>query len=61
MVKCPYCGFEGEHRLLKVWKYRWWDSYFYECTRCGGRFRYHIDPRNQKKSFIIKLTGKRPR
>lgn len=21
VVKCPYCGFEGEFKLLKTWKY----------------------------------------
>ena len=25
MVRCPYCGFEGEFKLLKTWRYRWWN------------------------------------
>ena len=55
MVNCPYCGFEGEFRHLKIWRYRWWDSYLYECPRCGGRFRYHVDPVGKRKSFVMRL------
>ena len=55
MVNCPYCGFEGEFGLLKIWRYRWWDSYLYECPRCGGRFRYHVDPAGKRKSFVMRL------
>jgi hypothetical protein len=25
MIKCPYCGFEGELKLLKTWRYRLWN------------------------------------
>jgi hypothetical protein len=21
VVSCPYCGYDGEHRLLKTWRY----------------------------------------
>jgi hypothetical protein len=31
MVRCPYCGFGGEPKLLKTWKYAGWDVYFYQC------------------------------
>ncbi|MEM4452175.1 MAG: hypothetical protein QW182_03085 [Thermosphaera sp.] len=59
MVKCPYCGSDGKHKLLKVWRYKWWYSHLYECTNCGGRFRYHVDPSGQRKSFIIRLTRRK--
>lgn len=59
MVKCPYCGFDGEHRLLKVWRYSWWDSHFYQCPQCKGKFRYHIDPSGQRKSFILRVGMRR--
>ena len=49
MTKCPYCGYEGEFKLLKTWRYRWWDVYFYECPKCNGRFRYQVDPKGTKK------------
>ena len=57
MVRCPYCDFEGEFKLLKTWKYVAWDVYFYECPKCGKRFRYQIDPSGRRKSFVMKLRG----
>jgi DNA-directed RNA polymerase subunit RPC12/RpoP len=58
VVKCPYCGYEGEFKLLKTWKYSWWNVYFYECPRCNGRFRWQVDPRGIKKSFTIRLGAR---
>ena len=58
MVKCPYCGYEGEFRLLKTWKYKWWNVYFYECPKCGGRFRWQIDPTGKYKSYVIRIGVK---
>lgn len=57
MVKCPYCEYEGEFKLLKTWKYKWWDVYYYQCPRCGRKFRYQIDPEGKKKSYIIKTRS----
>jgi uncharacterized Zn finger protein len=59
MVKCPYCGYEGEFKLLKTWKYSKWDVYFYECPICGNRFRYQIDPTGKYKSYIIRIGIRR--
>ncbi len=59
MVKCPYCGFDGDFRLLKTWKYKRWDVYFYECPKCKGRFRLQIDPEGKWKSYILKVGGRR--
>jgi len=42
MIKCPYCGYEGEFQLLKTWKYSWWDVYLYQCPKCNGKFRYQV-------------------
>jgi DNA-directed RNA polymerase subunit RPC12/RpoP len=58
VVKCPYCGYEGEFKLLKTWKYSWWNVYFYECPRCNGRFRWQVDPGGIKKSFTIRLGAR---
>jgi len=55
VVKCPYCGFEGEFKLLKTWKYRWWNVYFYECPNCCGRFRYQVDPAGKYKNYVMRL------
>jgi DNA-directed RNA polymerase subunit RPC12/RpoP len=61
MLKCPYCGFENEFKLIKTWKYSWWDVYFYECSRCGNKFRYQVDPEGKKESFMIKIGARRGR
>jgi len=55
MVKCPYCNYEKEFKTLKMWKYRWWNVYFYECPSCNRRFRYQIDPEGKRKEFIMKM------
>jgi DNA-directed RNA polymerase subunit RPC12/RpoP len=57
VVMCPYCGFEGEFKLLKTWKYRWWNVYLYECPKCSGRFRYQVDPAGKYKSYVMRLGG----
>ena len=58
MVKCPYCGFEGEHRLLKTWKYAAWNVLYYECLRCSSRFGFYVDPEGRRRSFTV---GFKPR
>jgi len=55
VVKCPYCGFDGESKLLKTWKYAGWDVYFYQCSKCGKKFRWQVDPTGMKKSYVMKL------
>jgi predicted nucleic-acid-binding Zn-ribbon protein len=59
VVKCPYCGYGGEFKLLKTWKYRWWNTYFYECPKCGGRFRHQVDPTGKYKSYIMRVAAGR--
>lgn len=59
VIKCPHCGFDGEHKLLKVWKFRWWGSYLYECPQCKGRFTCYMDPSGRRKNFIIRVGKKR--
>jgi hypothetical protein len=56
VVKYLYYEYENEFKLLKTWRYSWWNVYFYECPKCGGGFRYQVDPESRRKSFIIK-TG----
>jgi len=55
MVKCPYCDYEDEHTLLKIWRYRWWIVYYYQCPKCGGKFRYQIDPEGKRKSYVMRI------
>jgi len=58
VVRCPYCDFEGEFKLIKTWRYRWWDVYFYECSRCSGKFRYQADPSGKRKSYVMRVGRK---
>jgi hypothetical protein len=55
LAKCPYCGYEGEFKLLKTWRYRWWEVYFYECPKCNGRFRWQVDPSGRYRSYVIRV------
>ena len=60
MVKCPYCGFEGEHRLLKTWKFGFYDVKMLECPRCRGVFNhyYGVSPRGKVSKFTIRVKPK---
>ena len=64
---CPHCNYEGSLKLLKTWRYSLWNVHYYECLKCGGRFRYYVDPEGKRKSYIIpvakrkkKLRSRRP-
>jgi DNA-directed RNA polymerase subunit RPC12/RpoP len=58
VVKCPYCGFEGEFKPLKTWRYKWWNVYFYECPKCDSKFRYQVDPTGKYKSCVMRVGVK---
>jgi predicted type IV restriction endonuclease len=51
--KCPHCGYKGDFKLLQTWRYSWWNVYYYECPKCSGKFRFYIDPKGEKKSYVI--------
>jgi hypothetical protein len=53
VVNCPCCGFEGEFKLLKIWRYRWWNVRFSECPRCNAHFASYVDPEGKRGSFVI--------
>ena len=55
MIECPHCGYKGEFVLLRTWRYRWWDVFYYQCPKCSGKFRYQEDPQNKHKSYVIKV------
>jgi len=57
-VKCPYCGFKGEFKLLRMWKYSWWDVCFYERLRCGVHFTSYVDPEGMRRGFVISYKPK---
>jgi len=60
LVKCPYCGFDGEFRLLRVWRFRFYDVRMLECPRCGGKFNHYVGvtSRGRRSEFVIRV---RPR
>jgi hypothetical protein len=57
VIKCPYCSYEGDFKLLKTWKFRFYDVKRLQCLRCNNVFNYYhgVSPRTGKVSeFIIR-------
>ena len=50
MVRCPYCGYEGELKLLKTWKFRFYDVKRLQCSKRSSVFNYY--------TFVVRI---RPR
>jgi len=57
MRKCPYCDYTGEFKVLKTWKFRFYDVERLECPNCRGIFNYYsgVSPRGKKSEFVIKV------
>jgi len=57
MAKCPYCGFDGELKELKRWRFRFYDVRLLECLKCGGRFNFYsgITRKGRPSEFTIKV------
>jgi len=60
-LKCPYCGFKEELKLLKTWEYSWWNVYLYQCSKCSRQFRYQVDPEGKRKSYVLRIGVGRKR
>jgi uncharacterized C2H2 Zn-finger protein len=61
LVKCPYCGYEGEFKILKSWKFRFYEVKRLECPKCHGIFNhyYGVTPKANKLSeFVIRIKPK---
>jgi len=61
LVKCPYCGYEGEFKILKSWKFRFYEVKRLECPKCHGIFNhyYGVTPKGKKLSeFVIRIKPK---
>ena len=60
MVKFPYCGYEGEFRALKTWRFRFYNVSRMECPRCHSVFNYYrgVSPKGKRSEFVIRV---RPR
>jgi transposase-like protein len=57
MVKCPYCGYEGQFKVHKKWRFRFYDVERLECPRCGGVFNhyYGVSPGGKKSEYTIRV------
>jgi hypothetical protein len=58
LVKCPYCGYEGEFRVLKTWRFRFYSVSMMECPRCHGVFNYYqgVSPKGKRSEFVIMIN-----
>ena len=57
MVKCPYCGFEGEFKVERSWRFRFYEVRRLSCPRCGGVFNHYrgTSPRGKLSEFVIRV------
>jgi transposase len=57
LAKCPYCGYEGEFKLLKTWKFGFYEVKRLECPKCHGIFNHYqgTSPRGKKSEFVIRI------
>jgi len=60
VVRCPYCGFEEEFKLIKTWRFSVWNVYYYECPKCGGRFNHYIGVTSagERSEYVIRVRPK---
>jgi uncharacterized C2H2 Zn-finger protein len=60
VVKCPYCGYEGEFKIHKTWRFRFYEVERLECPRCHGVFNHYqgTSPRGRKSEFVIRINPK---
>ena len=64
MVKCPFCGFEGEFRELKgPWKFRFYTVRMLQCPSCNGAFNHYegVSPKGKYSEYTIKVTRREKR
>jgi len=61
MVKCPYYGFEGESKLLKMWEFSSYSAKMLECPNCRRVFNYYhgISPKTKKEISFIKIKPRK--
>jgi transposase len=61
LVKCPYCGYEGELKILKSWKFRFYEVKRLECPKCHGIFNHYqgTSSRGKKSEFAIRIKTRR--
>jgi hypothetical protein len=57
MVKCPYCGYEGEFKLIKNWRFRFYDIKRLEYPKCNNVFNHYagVSAKGKTSDFVIKV------
>jgi len=57
MVKCPYCGYEGDFKLIKNWRFRFYDVKRLECPKCKSVFNHYagVSVKGKASEFMIKV------
>jgi hypothetical protein len=53
LTRSPYCGYAGEFREHKTWRFRFYEVERLEYPRCHG-----VSPSSKKSEFVIRV---RPR
>ncbi|MCG3109215.1 hypothetical protein L3N51_01505 [Metallosphaera sp. J1] len=60
MVKCPYCGYEGEFKELRSpWKFNFYTVRRFECPRCHNPFQYYEGRTKNKERVEFTIRMKR--
>ena len=57
VVKCPTAGMRGEFKLLKTWKFRFYEVKRLECPKCHGVFSHYqgLSPTGKRSEFVIRI------
>jgi transposase len=57
LVRCPYCGYEGEFRVEKSWRFRFYEVRRLSCPKCGGVFNHYrgVSPKGRVSDFVIRV------
>jgi hypothetical protein len=41
MIRCPFCGFQGNFKVLKTWRFLFYSVNRLECPSYGGIFNHY--------------------
>jgi len=57
VVKCPYCGYQGEFKVHKTWRFRFYTVKRLECPKCHGVFNHYsgVSPRGKTSEYTIRV------
>ncbi len=63
MVKCPYCGYEGEFKVLRApWGFRNYEVRRLQCPKCNGIFNHYKNTATKgKPEFVIRVNPRPPK